>query len=159
MVKVYRGELSIEDLARAGKSTQVRTAVTPWGMDGIGLKRYVGSPVWWKGRKCPGAAEKTEAEIKAALSAPKNMAAGVKKIASISKGVVGVTGAALVSIVGKKRIGKREIPYQKRGLIPTRAAMIAEAHGKSVVLERAADHVTDVIKPATYPEVIVAIPV
>ena len=159
MVKVYRGELSIEDLARAGKSTLVRTAVTPWGMDGIGLKRYVGSPVWWKGRKVPGAAEKTEAEIKAALSAPKNMAAGVKKIAGISKGVVGVYGAALGSIEGKKRIGRREITYSKRGLVPTRALMIAEAHGKSVVIEKSADHVTDVIKPATYPETIVAIPV
>jgi hypothetical protein len=159
MVKVYKGELSIEDLALAGKHPKVRTAVTPFSMDGIGLKRYVGSAVGWKRKKCPGAAEKSEEEIKAALGAPKNMARGVKKIASISKGVVGVTGVALAVITGKKRIGKRTVTYSKRGIIPARAALIAEAHGKTVVLEKTADHVRDLIAPATYPEVIVSIPI
>jgi len=159
MVKVYKGELSIEDLARAGKSPLVRTAVTPFGMDGVGLKRYVGSPVWWKGKKCPGAADKTEAEIKAALNAPKDLARGVKKIASVSKGVVGVYGVAVGTIAGKKRIGRREVAYSKRGIVPTRALMVAEAHGKTVVIERSADHVPDLIRPITYPEVIVAIPI
>jgi len=157
MVKVYRGELSIEDLAAAGKITTIRTAVTPWSMDGVGLKRYVGSAVWWKGRKVPGAAAMTEDEIKAALAAPKGMAAGVKKIASTAKRVTDVFGAALGSIAGTKTVRGRTVAYSKRGLVPARCLRIAEAHGKKVTIERSDASVREIIRPIVYPEVIVTI--
>jgi len=156
MVKIYRGEASLFDLAAVGRTPGVRTAVTPFGMDGIGLKRYVGASVPWKGLRIPGAAEMSETEIQAIVGVHGNLATGIRKIASTSKRVGTVTGVALGSISGTDYKGR---PYTKRGIVPKRALEIARAHGKTVVIEREAARTTDVIKPVAYPSVVVPIPV
>mgnify|MGYP000619073463 FL=1 len=125
-------------------------------MDGIGLKRYVGASVPWKGVKVKGAAEMSESEIEAILGEHGDLAAGVKKIASTSKRVGTVRGVALGSITGTDYKGR---PYTKRGIVPKRALEIARAHGKTVVIEREAARTPDVIKPVAYPSVVVPIPV
>jgi len=156
MVKIYRGEASLFDLAAIGRTPGVRTAVTPFGMDGIGLKRYIGASVPWKGVKVKGAAGMSESDIEAVLGEHGRLAAGVKKIASVSKEVGTVTGVALGSISGTDYKGR---PYTKRGIVPKRCFEIARKHGKTVTIEREAARTPDVIKPVAYPSVVVPIPV
>ena len=149
MVKIYKGEASLFDLASVGRTPGIRTAVTPFGMDGIGLKRYVGASVPWKGVKG------REAVI--AFAAPYGrLADGIRKIADTAAAVKGVTGVALGTISGTDYKGR---PYTKRGIVPKRCFEIARAHGKTVTIEREAGRVPDLIKPAVYPEVVVPIPV
>jgi len=156
MVKIYKGEASLFDLAAVGRTPGVRTAVTPWQMDGVGLVRYVGASVPWKGLRIPGAAEMTKADIEAIVGKHKELASGIKKIASTSKAVGTVHGAALGTISGTDYKGR---PYTKRGLVPLRCFEIAKKHGKTVTVERTAARYTDVIKPIPTPTVIVPIPV
>ena len=153
MVKVYRGELSAFDLAAIGATPGVRTAVTPFSTDGIGIKRYLGRSVIWKGKKVPGAAGMSEAEIAKALgvagTTAEGVATGVKKIASASKEIRGVTGVALY-------VNPRKM---KRGIIPKRAAMLAKRFNPEVEIIREAPKVSALIAPTPYPSVVVPIPV
>jgi len=153
MVKVYKGELSAVDLVEIGRTKGARTAVTPWGMDGVGLKRYVGAAVPWKLTKVPGAAGMSESDIEAIIGKFGALASGIKKIASVAKEVRGVTGAALGSISGTDYKGRA---YFKRGYVPLRCLEIAKKHGKTVTVEKTAPRVSMIAVP--YPEVIVPLP-
>lgn len=153
MVKIYKGEASLFDLAAVGRTPGVRTAVTPWQMDGVGLVRYVGASAPWKGLRIPGAAGKAETEIAAIVGPHGALATGIKKIASTAKKAETIVGgAALGTISGTDYKGR---PYTKRGLVPLRALKIAAAHGKTVSIERTGARYTDVIKPVPVPTVVV----
>ena len=161
MVKIYKGEYDIGSLAELSRDPKHRTAITYFGMDGTGIKRYVGAAVAWKGKKVPGASKMSEDDV-VAIIGPAGK--GTKKIADAAAAVKDVYGVCLAAISGKRPVSyetlagrkSRSIPYAKRGIIPKRCAKIAERFGKTVSIIREGPTVSALV---ALPTVIVPIPV